>query len=523
MTDEHFDAVVVGSGFGGSITALRLAEAGRTVLVLERGRRWNPGGFPRDVRDTATLFWRPGRGGGRTGLYDVRLMSGLGVVVASGVGGGSLIYANIHVRPDPIVFEDPRWPASISRRSLDPYYDRVARVIGLAPLPERLNVPKRDAFRRAAAAIGREVFDPDEAVTWPGEEHENGGTAKGPSCQLVAECEFGCQHGAKRSMDRTYLRRAEELGVEVRTGSLADHVRPLASGYEVAYRHLATGEQSVATGRRVVLAAGTLGTNELLLRSRDRVATLPALSGRLGHGFSANGDFLGSVHGATEDLDPAHGPDVTSIIRFFDAQPGFTMAAPTFSAPVMAVLTSLGQPSGRLLRPAGGLIWRALPWLLPKAFAAGVLSRPSPLPFPHRGDPRHMTNLFCIGRDNANGQVRLSGAGVDVVWDYARENEELVGRMEAAMAEVARVYGGTYAPLVTWNLARRVLSVHPLGGCSLSDGPATGVVSPDGEVHGYPGLFVADGSVIPSSIGFHPVMTIAAVAEHTAEAVASSF
>lgn len=522
MTDEHFDVVVVGSGFGGSITALRLAEAGRSVLVLERGRRWNPGGFPRDVRDTATLFWHAGRGRPKTGLYDLRLMSGLGVVVASGVGGGSLIYANIHVRPDPIVFDDPRWPASITRQSLDPYYDRVARVIGLAPLPKRLTIPKRDAFRQAAVAMGREVFDPDEAVTWPGPEID--GTADAANtCQLVAECEFGCQHGAKRSMDRTYLRRAEELGAQVRTGSLADHVRPLASGYQVAYRDVGTGEPSVATGRRVVLAAGTLGTNELLLRSRDHMGTLPAVSGRLGHGFSANGDFLGSVHGAAHDLDPAHGPDVTSIIRFFDEQPGFTMAAPTFSAPVMAVLASLGQPSGRLLRPAGGLIWRALPWLLPKAFAAGVLSRPSHLPFPHRGDPRHMTNLFCIGRDNANGAVRLSGDGVDVIWDYATENAGLVRRMEAAMADVARVYGGTYAPLVTWNLARRVLSVHPLGGCSLSDTPATGVVSPEGEVHGYPGLFVADGSVIPSSIGFHPVMTISAVAEHTAEAVASSF
>jgi cholesterol oxidase len=510
LTEEHFDAVVVGSGFGGSIAALRLAGAGRSVLVLERGRRWDPGTFPRDVRDTATLFWGSGRGDRTTGLYDVRLMSGVGVVVASGVGGGSLIYANIHVRPDAVVFDDPRWPASISRRSLDPYYDKVAGVIGLAPLPTTLAVPKRDAFREAAIAMGREVFDPDEAVAWP-------------DCRLVAECEFGCQHGAKRSMDRTYLRRAEQLGAQVRTGSLADHVRPIASGYEVAYRDVATGQPAAATGRRVVLAAGTLGTNELLLRSRDRAGTLPGLSGRVGHGFSANGDFLGSVHGAAHDLDPSYGPDVTSIIRFFDEQPGFTMAAPTFSAPVMAVLTSLGQPSGRLLRPAGDVIWRALPWLLPRAFAAGLLSRPSPLPAPHRGDPRRMTNLFCIGRDNANGIIRLTGTHIDVVWDYARENAGLISRMEAAMADVARVYGGTYAPLVTWNLAHRVLSVHPLGGCSLSDTPATGVVSPHGEVHGYPGLYVADGSVIPSSIGFHPVMTIAAVAEHTAEAAAASF
>jgi cholesterol oxidase len=273
----------------------------------------------------------------------------------------------------------------------------------------------------------------------------------------------------------------------------------------------------------VVLAAGTLGTNELLLRSRDRAGSLPALSNLLGHGFSANGDFLGSIHGAEEDLEPAYGPDVTSIIRCFEDQPGFTMAAPTFSAPVMAVLASLGQPSGRLLRPVGELVWRALPSLLSSAFASGLLSRPSRLPARHRGDPQRMTNLFCIGRDNANGTIRLTGEGVDVVWEYTRENAGLIARMESAMAEVAEAYGGTYAPLVTWSITRRIVSVHPLGGCALSDTPATGVVAPHGEVHGYPGMFVADGSVVPSSIGFHPAMTIAALAEQTAEAVVSSF
>ena len=521
MNHDRFDVVIVGSGFGGSIVAMRMAEAGRSVLVLERGRRWQPDRFPRDVRDTATLFWRTGGRRPTGGLYDVRLMSGLGVVVGSGVGGGSLIYANVHVRPDAVVFDDPRWPASISRQTLEPYYDKVAGVIGLAPLPERLPVPKRDAFRRAAAALDRDVFDPEQAVTWPAAEGEP--TSGEPVCRLVAQCEFGCPHGAKRSMVDTYLRRAEERSAEVRTGSVAEVIRPHPGGYAVDYREVATDSPGLAVGRRLVLAAGTLGTNELLLRSRDRAGSLPALSSRLGHGFSANGDFLGSVQGADEDLAPAYGPDVTSIIRFFEDQPGFTMAAPSFSAPVMAVLASLGQPRGRLLRPVGDQVWRALPWLLSGAFAAGLLSRPSPLPARHRGDPRHMTNLFCIGQDNANGTIRLTRDGVDVAWDYTRENAKLIARMESAMTRVAEAYGGTYSPLVTWSITRRTVSVHPLGGCALSDTPATGVVAPHGEVHGYPGLFVADGSIVPSSIGFHPAMTIAALAEQTATAVLSSF
>lgn len=515
----HYDAVVVGSGVGGSIAALRLAEAGHSVLVLERGRRWRPEDFPRNVRDTDTLLWRHDRRPSATGLYDVRFFSGLGVVVASGVGGGSLIYANVHIRPDPVIFEDARWPAAINRKTLDPYYDKVAATIGLAPVPGDIKLPKRDAFRAAAGVLGREVFDPDEAVTWPAAGDVSAGSHE---CQLIAECEFGCPLGAKRSMDHTYLAAAERLGAEVATGMLADHVRMDGTGYAVSCRTVSTGEPRTVTGRRVILAAGTLGTNEILLRSRDVTATLPGLSDVLGHGFSANGDFLGSVQGAAHDLDPSHGPDVTSVIRFFDAAPEFTMAAPSFSAPVMRVLASLGQPPGQRLRPVGDILWRALPYLIPLGFSTGVLARPSLLPFPHRGSPRRMTNLFCIGRDNAGGRCSLGPGGLDVIWDYERENAALIERMEAAMSAVASAYGGTYAPLLTWGACRRILAVHPLGGCRLSETPATGVVSPHGEVHRYPGLFVADGSAIPTSIGFHPVMTIAAVAEHTAEAAVAS-
>jgi cholesterol oxidase len=498
-----YDAVVVGSGFGGSIAALRLAEAGASVVVLERGRRYPPESFPRDVQDVGELF-------APSGLFDVRFFSGLGVVVANGVGGGSLVYANIHIRPDPVVFTDPRWPAGTDRAALEPYYDRVASVLSPSPVPPTVALPKRDAFVAAAARMGRESFDPDQAVDWD-------------ACKLVAECEFGCKHGAKKTIDRTYLARAQALGVSVRERSTASYVRPDPEGYAVVYRDAGSGEERTVVGRRVVLSAGTLGTNELLLRSRDVVRSLPLLSARLGHGFSGNGDFLGSVVECDIDLDPAYGPDVTTVMRFFDEAPSFTMAAPTFNGAVMSVLASLGQPSVGWLRPLAPLLWRTLPAAVPFAFRRGLLSRPSRLPAPHRGDPRHMTNLFAIGRDNAGGRVSLRRGGrLDVRWRYPEENRALVARMEAAMSEVAACYGGHFSPIVTWNLFRKILTVHPLGGCALSHTPADGVVSPHGEVHGYPGLFVADGSVVPSSIGFHPVMTISALAERTAEAAAAS-
>lgn len=546
---EMFDAVIVGSGFGGSISALRLAEAGKTVLVLERGKRYRAGEFPRDVRDADSLFWRyPKRRDGR-GLYDVRFFSGIAAVVASGVGGGSLIYANIHIRPDATVFDDPRWTDSITRQTLDPYFDKVAAMLNLAPLPVEIDLPKRNLYRRAAQHLGREVFDPDMAVRWRDDEaaientqhseneqrkeidlNKNDRSANGYSendhskaCRFVAECEFGCQYGAKNSMDVTYLALAEKLGARVAPECLVTGIEPDAEGYTVHYEDVATAERRKVKGRRVVLAAGTLGTNEILLRCRDDARTLPKLSPRLGYGYSGNGDFLGSIQNSREDLQPWKGTDVTSVIKFFDRAPEFTMAAPTFNQPVMNVLASFGQRRGTLLRLLAPFVWGRLETLVPWAFAKGLLSQPSRLPAPHAGDASRMTNLFAIGRDNANGVINLKANRLDIHWDYAKENEQLINRMTDAMREVGDFYGGTFAPLISWNVFKRIITVHSLGGCHLSDTPERGVVSTRGEVHNYPGLFIADGSVVPTAIGFHPVMTICALAERIAEAVVDSY
>ncbi len=504
-----YDAIVIGSGFGGSINALRLAQAGKSVLVLERGRRYQPGEFPRNVRDTDRLFWQwPAQRDSR-GLYEVRFFSGIATVVASGVGGGSLVYANVHIRPDKSVFEQPRWPRAFDLPRLDPYYDRVAGMLRISPVPPDPPLAKRDAFREAARQMGRPIFDPDEAVDWQ-------------TCPGVGECEFGCQKGAKNTLDLTYLAEAVRLGATVRAEMNVSHLEPAEGGYLVHATDVRDGLSTVLSARRVVLCAGTLGTNEILLRSREVTRTLPQLSPRLGHGYSGNGDFLGSIQNARQELSPWVGPDVTSVMRF-DGEHPFTMAAPGLSHPVVSVLASLGQLDGRWLRWLGWLLWPFMGTLLPWAFRSGFLSRPAAIKGPRAGDPARMTNLFAIGRDNANGTLSLRNGRLDIHWPYARENAALVKAMTEAMREVNRSYGGTFAPLVTWGMFNKILTVHSLGGCHLSDSPETGVVSLQGEVHGYPGLFVADGSVIPTAIGFHPAMTISAVAELIAEAVVRNF
>lgn len=516
--NSHYDAVIIGSGFGGSINALRLSEAGKSVLVLERGKQYKPGAFPRDVSDTEKLFWRYPKKKKSQGLYELNFFSGIGVVTASGVGGGSLVYANIHIRPDPVVFEDPRWPDPINRQFLDPYYDKVAKILGVTPVPADFKMPKRDIYRDAAEKNGREVFDPDQAVNWDNTSDPDFGV-----CKKVAECEFGCQYGAKKTMDLTYLAKAQALGAQLQTGINISHVEADEKGYRVHYQDLSNGETGSVTGTRVVLSAGTLGTNKILLQSRDVFNTLPELSSKLGYGFSGNGDFLGSIQNSKKNLEPWNGPDVTSVIRYFDDNPRFTMAAPTFNQPVMEFLASLGQGKGWLPEFLAGMIWRKLDRALYWAFKKGLMSKPARFPGPNAGDPERMTNLFAIGQDNANGRIVLDKNDIDIKWNYAGENRVLVQKMTKAMEDVGDVFGGTVSPLQTWHVFKRILTVHPLGGCHLSSSPDIGVVSVDGEVHGYPGLFVADGSVIPTAIGFHPVMTISAVSEHIAEAVVNSY
>ncbi|MGD0799012.1 MAG: GMC family oxidoreductase [Acidobacteriaceae bacterium] len=513
----EYDTVIIGSGFGGSINALRLCENGKRVLVLERGRRFRPGEFPRNVKETGNLFWQYPRLPESRGLYEVRFFSGIAAVVASGVGGGSLIYANIHIRPDEVVFDDPKWPRSINRSTLDPYYDRVAEMLSVSPLPAAINLPKRSLFHDAANRMGRPVFDPDEAVNWQGPAQHGR-----ESCRLCTECEFGCQYGAKNTLDFTYLAQAEKLGAQILTGALVSHIEAAHPGYRVHGVDLDTGKKFQVTGKRVVVSAGTLGTNTILLRSRDIERTLPNISQKLGHGYSGNGDFLGSLQNCQADLRPWEGPDVTSVMRFFDGPAKFTLAAPTFNHAVMSVLASLGQVQAKWIRIFSPL-WPQLEWLIPFLFRKGFLSQPSRFPAPRAGDPSRMTNLFAIGRDNANGRMLLKNGKLAIEWDYAAENKLLVDQMTDAMQQFAQIYRGTFAPLITWSIFRKIITVHSLGGCHLSESPANGVVSPFGEVHGYPGMFVADGSVIPTSIGFHPAMTISAISEHIADSVVGSY
>ena len=313
--DTHYDAIVVGSGFGGSVTAYRLAEAGKRVLVLERGRPYPPGSFTRSPYRARESFWDPPRG--LVGMYHYWSFKGIDALVSAGLGGGSLIYANVFIRKDEhwFVQEDLNdggyeyWP--VDRAELDPHYDRVEKMIGLQRFPidhePYASTPKTLAFKEAADALGYEHFHPQLAVTFanegrppvPGEaieeELQNLHGRTRTTCQMCGECDVGCNYGAKNTLDYNYLTHAKHQGAEIRTLADVRRFEPReGGGYHVHYADLAAGAPEAPptvdlTCDHLILSAGTLGTTNLLLRNR---AVLPGLSSKIGTRFCGNGDLL---------------------------------------------------------------------------------------------------------------------------------------------------------------------------------------------------------------------------------------
>lgn len=550
---ERFDAVVVGSGFGGSVAAYRLAAAGKKVCLLERGKAYPPGSFPRTPRDMARNFWDPSEG--RHGLFNVWRFQGLDAIVSSGLGGGSLIYANVLLRKDErwFVHEQPfaggyeHWP--IGRADLEPHYDEVERMLGAQRLPfdaPGFAASKTVAMRQAAERLGLEWELPKLAVTFanrdappaqgepipPGDYPNLHGRTR-VTCRLCGECDLGCNYGAKNTLDHNYLSAAQHKGAEIRDRCEVRRFAPQpGGGYRVWYVHHDPEQEGKPTrtselpeievdADRLILAAGTLGTTFLLLRNRD---AFPALSRALGTRFSGNGDLLtflvGHPDGTTRLLDGSHGPVITSAIRVPDEADGgsgrgYYVEDAGYPGFVDWMIEGASAPRGvrRLLRFALRRLWarlthdpdRDLSAELAALLGTGALSSSS-LP------------LLGMGRDVPDGVMRLSKGFLDVDWTTAT-SQAYFDRVRSTMRDLATELGASFQDNPLW-WRRRVITVHSLGGCPMGRHQGEGVVNADGEAFGYPGLFVCDGAAMPGPVGANPSLTIAAFADRMAVRIA---
>jgi cholesterol oxidase len=508
-----YDAVVIGSGYGGGVAASRLARMGLRVAVLEQGRLWRPGDFPITGRarlKTLRLTGRAPKLGDPAGLYYLSVGKGLTVFGSSGLGGGSLINAGVALRPDLGRLRKAGWPeAVVGDGFLLTGLARAEAMLGIAPVPAPERFAKFGGMCRAAEASGRSVQLPPMTIS-----HRPGPNAAGVmqyACRHCGDCWSGCNVGAKNTVGITYIADAVDHGAAVFCESRAQSISKTQSGWEIVVQDLS----KVNASRRmqaplVVLAAGTLGSTELLLRAQQRGLEL---STKLGEKFSANGDDLVFA----DKLDQP----VNAIAT------GFPSQAPRGTAPVgphSMALIDLGDEHGPIwvhdgtmlalmaaLAPLENLlklkVWNALR-LLKEGIYGDEMSRSQ--------------ILYVVAHDDASGRLRLQNNHVVVDWPGYSDAPERV-RAEQKVKALIENMGGVFIgnPFAMTAFGGNRIIAHPLGGCAMGETVDNGVVAPDGRVFDptkgpkgvHDGLYVCDGAAVPSAIGVSPLLTITALAE----------
>lgn len=527
------DVVIVGSGYGGAVTAARLAGGGAKVFVLERGQEWLPGDFPERFEALlgATRAVDP------MGLFDIYTPtdSDWDIISASGVGGTSLINAAIATRPEPLVFEQPEWPEAIRGAAADGslwrYFDRATSVLSPDQYdgadPAKVAMHREIARRRngAFSYLPLSVTYRDEVrgdPRWP---------VRGHACKLCGNCTTGCNVGAKATLQTSYLPRARARGAAIFAGIEVDRLERVRGRWRIHYTawFAEGGQQRSIEADHVIVAGGSLGSTELLMRSA--AAGLP-VSEALGTRVSANGDLMGFCYNGDAPTNLLGEPPATASRRVGNA--------------LMSYVDYRGEHArGPDLQDRFLLLEGTIPVSIAntvaKALAAASSTFADQLSAAQRaridrdladvgshapdGALIHSTLYLACGHDDARGRyVYRAGARPRIVWRTG--DERFVASISAEMRAYTRLRGGHYIPNPRSALfGGRHVVPHPLGGCPMADDPRAGVVdhlgrafAPGGGVHR--GLVVLDGSIIPRSLAATPLLTICALAERAAEAIA---
>lgn len=575
----HCDVLILGSGYGGAVAASELAGSrlpdGRLarVWVLERGQEHLPGSFPSELGDLPghvrlSMAGGAGVNGRRDGLFDVRIQPHICALVGNGLGGGSLINAGVMDWPDAAVFEQAHWPAAIreEQAALAQRASAMAEVLG-ARHATRASHPGAAPSINGVASAGcpPRRFQALETLAAHGPFREAPITVAlkaQPStdgvqldaCLHCGDCATGCNHNAKVSLDTNLLARAQRLGARMVTGATAWRLAPAATGWDVTVIHTDEQAQQRESGphtvraRRVIVATGTLGSTELLLRSRS--PELP-LSQRLGERFSGNGDMIAVLHdvhdengqginlnGVADEASPPAkrglGPTITGI---FEQRPAGEL-------PHVIEDLAVPGPMRRLFEEIFSTA-QALQ-ALGEADASehtGLPDEADPLAISEAVTHRSMA-VALIGHDDANGTLTLrpsdstqapADGQLDIAWPSLRNDRSFEARQQALQNHCERRGWRTRVlPNPAWRplpgtmedlfgeQRGPLLTVHPLGGCTMGDDAAHGVVNHQGEVFDprsldgrgvHDGLVVLDGAIVPGSLGTNPALTIATLAQ----------
>ena len=516
MAFDH-DVLVIGSGFGGSVTALRLTEKGYRVAVVEQGRRFSADDFPTTSWDVRNFLYAPKLG--LNGIQRMTLLSDVLVMSGAGVGGGSLVYANTLYKPLPAFFTDPQWSHITDWQSeLDPYYDQASRMLGVTTTPFTTEADR--VMRETAEEMGRgDTFHPTPVGVFfgPDGEQRPGTTVpdpffggKGPDrtgCTRCGSCMTGCRVGAKNTLDRGYLYLAESAGAQVVAETTVTSVKPLAGGgYEVELE--ATGSwthkgRRTVTAEQVVFSAAALGTAKLLHKLRDG-GQLPHVSARLGELTRTNSESIVGAEAHDTSVDYSKGIAITSSWHPDD----HTHIEPVRygrGSNLMGLLTTM-QTDG------GGRLPRWLKWFLailrsPRSFARSLSVR--------NWSQRSIIVLVMQSLDNSLTVSRkkgLLGSRLVSRQGHGEPNPTWIPVANEATRVLAQKMNGEARGAMN-EIGNIPMTAHIIGGCAIGDSPETGVIDPYQRLYGHPGLHVVDGSAITANLGVNPSLTITAQAE----------
>jgi cholesterol oxidase len=522
-----YDWLVIGSGFGGSVSALRLREKGYSVGVLECGRRFSDDDFPRSTWDLRRYFWAPRLG--MRGIFRLSTFKDVAIVSGSGVGGGSLGYANTLYRARRRFYEDPQWAGLDDwEAALAPHYDEAERMLGVVAYDE--DDPADDLLREFAREIGVEdtyaktrvgVFLGAAGETVPDPFFGGAGPDR-TGCVRCGRCMIGCPHGAKNTLVKNYLWLAERAGAQVHPERLAVDVRPLGAadgseGYAVTTEHPGRWirrRRKTFTARGVVFAAGPLGTNKLLAACKLH-GSLPRVSDRLGQLVRTNSEAILAV------TLPPGAPDIqrrVAITGSIYPDPDTHIETVVYgdAADSMSSLyTVLVGDGTRVTRPLK---------------LAATAAR-HPLTFLKLLNPRGWSRRTIIvlvmqTLDNAIALRAIRtrrGARLQTAQDPDRPIPTFIPVANQFAEWLAKRTGGVAQTALMEAVANIATTAHVLGGAVIGADPSTGVVDARQRVFGYENLLVCDGSAVPANVGVNPSLTITAMAEHAMSQVPPAY
>jgi len=535
---DTYATVVIGSGYGGAITAARLAERGLPVCLLERGREWHPGDFPDTLRGLAGSVRSKKR---PLGYVDYYFCQALDVLKASGLGGTSLMNANVALRPDVELFAEKSWPKLYrdlaAAGAIWKYYQKAEEMLRVGPHPKARELTKVQMIeKRADEVTDKKFWAMPIAVNFDVDGPNHVGVPQKP-CINCNDCITGCNVGAKNTLYMNYIPYARQKGAEIFTQIEVLWIEKRDGGYAVHYRYNQAdgfGEPRELRARHVVLSGGALGSTEILLRSVQHGLTV---SSHLGDGFSGNGDYLALAYNSDyrtnvlgygnhpdspprSDVKP--GPNIVSAIQYHRGQPvkeRFTIqdfsTFPSglvdffrYTLPGLAAVTGTDMDSGfkDKLRELGRVKDDLVGW------------NPD-------GAANHSMVYLGMAIDNAQGKMALDDKDRLTIQWPSLATDPIYKKVDDELREHARTLGATYVHLGRfnpWTHSNNLVTAHPMGGCHLGEDADSGVVDVDGRVFDgqggvHQGLYVVDGAIIPMALAVNPLITISALAERIAE------